>query len=76
MKHTVELDFKSVNELIRKSLMFEYEIIRHSNKIDCSEEVLDPDEELLKALETVIQYYSSIKQFKEWKKSSGADLNS
>lgn len=67
MKHTVELDFESVNELIRKSLMYDYEINRHPEKIDCSDEVLDPDEELLKALETVIQYYSSRKQFEEWK---------
>lgn len=67
MKHTVELDFESVSELIRKSLMYDYEINSKPDKVDCSDEVLDPDEELLKALETVIQYYSSRSQFKEWK---------
>lgn len=69
MKHTVELDFDSVSQLIRKSLIYDYEINNRPDKFDCSDDVIEPDYDFLKCLEVVIQYYSSPSQFEEWKNS-------
>jgi hypothetical protein len=69
IKHSVELDFDSVSELIRKSLMYDYEINSKPDKFDCSDDVIEPDHEFLRCLEVVIQYYCSCSQFEEWKKN-------
>lgn len=69
LKHSVELDFDAVSELIRKSLMYDYEINNKPDKFDCSDDVIEPDQEFLRCLEVVIQYYCSRSQFEEWKKN-------
>ena len=68
MKVKVDLDFDQISELVRQSLIQDYELNRHPDKVDCSDWEIDPDLQLLKALELVIDYYSTPEQFAEWKK--------
>ena len=68
MKVKVDLDFDQISELVRQSLIQDYELNSHPDKVDCSDWEIDPDLQLLKALELVIDYYSTPEQFAEWKK--------
>ena len=38
------------------------------DKVDCSDDVLEPDYELLKAIQTVLAYYMPRGDYKEWMK--------
>ena len=67
-KINVSLDFDQISELIRQSLIQDYELNMHPDYVDCSDWSIDPDKQLLKALELVIDYYSTPEQFAEWKK--------
>ena len=69
MKVKVDLDFDQVSELVRQSLIQDYELNRLPDKVDCSDWVIDPDQRFLDALELVIDYYSTPDQFAEWKKT-------
>ena len=63
------LDMYQVSEIVRQSLVYHYELNRHSDRIDCSDWVIDPDQRFLDALEQVINYYSTPEQYKEWQKT-------
>ena len=67
-KVNVSLDFDQISELVRQSLIQDYELNQHPDYVDCSDWEIDPDFQLLKALELVIDYYSTPEQFAEWKK--------
>ena len=44
-------------------------LIQRNNKfdrVDCSDTVLEPDYELLKAIQTVLEYYMSADEIKVW----------
>ena len=66
-KINVSLDFDQISELVRQSLIQDYELNQHPDYVDCSDWEIDPDKQLLKALEIVIEYYSTPEQFTEWK---------
>ena len=68
MKVKVDLDFDQISELVRQSLIEDYELNKDPDFVDCSDWEIDPDKQLLKALEIVIEYYSTPEQFAEWKK--------
>ena len=68
-KINVSLDFDQISELVRQSLIQDYEFNQHPDYVDCSDWEIDPDQQLLKALEQVIDYYSTPDQFAEWKKT-------
>ena len=67
-KINVSLDMDQVSELVRQSLIEDYELNKDPDFVDCSDWEIDPDFQLLKALEVVINYYSTPEQFAEWKK--------
>ena len=68
-KANITLEYDQITEIVRQSLIEDYELNRHPDKIDCSDWEIDPDQQLLKALEQVIDYYSTPDQFAEWKKT-------
>jgi hypothetical protein len=37
------------------------------NKIDCSDDVLDPDQDLLQALDRVLQEYMTAHEYEQWR---------
>ena len=68
-KINVTLDHDQLTEIIRQSLMEDYNLNNLPDHVDCSDWEIDPDNQLLKALEQVIDYYSTPDQFAEWKKT-------
>ena len=67
IKTNIELDMDQVSEIVRQSLIQDYELNKGFDYVDCSDWLIDPDAKLLEALEVVLHYYSTPDQFKEWK---------
>ena len=67
-KINVTIDHDQLTEIIRQSLIEDYNLNKLPDNIDCSDWVIDPDQRFLDALEQVIDYYSTPEQFAEWKK--------
>ena len=68
-KANITLDHDQITEIVRQSLIEDYELNKRTDHVDCSDWEIDPDQQLLKALEQVIDYYSTPDQFAEWKKT-------
>lgn len=66
-KVDMHLSWNDIEEIVREELVESYAREKVSNKIDNSNDIIKPDTELLRALERVIEYYSSPDQFHEWK---------
>ena len=62
-KITVDLDFDQVSELVRTSLIQDYEI----SLVQWPYDEDGKNDKLLEALKEVIKYYSTPDQFAEWK---------
>jgi len=59
----VVIDLVVINELKDS-----YHLNNRFDKVDCSDDVLEPDYELLKAILTVLAYYMPPKDYEEWVK--------
>jgi hypothetical protein len=66
-KVEIELNEEVVDEIVLRELKLDYELCSQPDYIDCSNDRIEPDQELLDALEKVIQYHSSDRQYKQWK---------
>ena len=64
-KITIDLDFDQVSELVRKSLIQDYELSIGL----CPYDEVDKNDKLLESLKEVIEYYSTPEQYKEWQQS-------
>ena len=64
----VEIDIpdETVNEIVLRELKLDYKLCSQPDYIDCSNDLIEPDQELLDALKVVIEYHSSERQYKEW----------
>jgi hypothetical protein len=67
MKVEIELNEEAVDEIVLRELKLSYELCSQLDYIDCSNDRIEPDQELLDALEKVIRYHSSDRQYKQWK---------
>lgn len=70
MKATIKMTCDQIDHIIREDLKLAYEMNRHPNKIDCSDDVLEPDQQLLDAIEVVLQYYMTSAEYEQWESSS------
>jgi hypothetical protein len=59
------LDFPQ-DETMRKTLQFEFDINCVIDTIDHSNEIIPPDIKLLRAIDTLIEHYSSPKEYNQW----------
>lgn len=59
-----------VDDIIVNELKNAYSLEMIPNKIDCSDDVIDPDFQLLDAIEKVLAYYLSSSDFLKWKNSN------
>lgn len=66
MKHTIELDQDTCDNICRESLKEAYRINSVPDKIDCSDEESWVDTEFLKALDLVMSYYCNAEEFRQW----------
>lgn len=66
MKIEVNIDDEMFDLAIVESLKEAYRMNCMPDKIDCSDDTIPVDEELLSALNMVISYYSSREQYEAW----------
>ena len=63
---TITLQVEDVDQVIVDELKDAYHSNNRFDRIDCSDTVLEPDYELLKAIQTVLEYYMLRSEWLEW----------
>ena len=66
MMKTITLQVEDVYQIIINELKDDYLSNDRFDKVDCSDTVLDPDYELLQAIQTVLEYYMTGEEIKLW----------
>ena len=66
MMKTITLQVEDVDQIIINDLKDAYLSNDRFDKVDCSDDVLDPDYELLQAIQTVLEYYMTGEEIKLW----------
>jgi len=65
---TITLRVEDCEQIVIDDLMDSYHRNNRFDKVDCSNDVLEPDFELLKAILTVLAYYMPHEDYEEWVK--------
>ena len=63
---TITLRVEDCDEVVIDELKDAYHMNNRFDKVDCSNDVLEPDYELLKAILTVLAYYMPQEDYEEW----------
>jgi hypothetical protein len=66
VKTLIEVDCETVDKFVVSELKDYYKLCRYSTKIDCSDDYIDPDVELLRALERVLKEYMTQEEYEQW----------
>jgi hypothetical protein len=69
MKHTFEMEWDQVDAIVISELKDAYERNRYPEKIECSDDYIEPDDKLLSSIETVLEYFMPASDFGKWKDS-------
>ena len=65
---TITLRVEDCDQVVIDELKDAYRMNNRFDKVDCSDDVLEPDYELLKAIQTVLAYYVVHEDYEEWVK--------
>ena len=63
---TITLRVEDCDQVVIDDLKYSYHINNQFDKVDCSNDVLEPDYELLKSILTVLAYYMTHEDYEEW----------
>lgn len=63
---TITLRVEDYDQIVIDALKDAYHMNNQFDKVDCSNDVLEPDYELLKAIQTVLAYYMIHEYYEEW----------
>ena len=63
---TITLQVEDVDQVIVDELKDAYQKNNKFYRVDCSDTVLEPDYQLLKAIQTVLEYYMLRSEWLEW----------
>ena len=63
---TITLQVEDCDNIVIDELKDAYRMNNRFDKVDCSDDVLEPDHELLKAIQTVLEYYMPRDIWSEW----------
>ena len=63
---TITLRVEDCDQIVIDELKDAYRMNNRFDRIDCSNDVLEPDFELLKAIQTVLAYYMVHEDYQEW----------
>ena len=66
MVKTITLQVEDVDQVIVDELKDAYQRNNKFDRVDCSDTVLEPDYELLKAIQTVLEYYMTAEEIELW----------
>ena len=65
---TITLRVEDCDQVVIDELKDAYRMNNRFDRIDCSNDVLEPDFELLKAIQTILAYYMVHEDYEEWVK--------
>ena len=63
---TITLRVEDCDQIVIDELKDAYRMNNRFDRVDCSNDVLEPDFELLKAIQTVLAYYMAHEDWSEW----------
>ena len=63
---TITPQVEDVDQVVIDELKDAYHSNNRFDRIDCSDDVLEPDYKLLKAIQTVLEYYMLRSEWLEW----------
>ena len=63
---TITLKVEDCDQVIIDELKDSYHMNNRFDKVDCSDDVIEPDYGLLKAIQTVLEYYLTHDDWSEW----------
>jgi hypothetical protein len=63
---TITLRVEDCDQVVIDELKDTYRMCNQFDKVDCSDDVLEPDYELLKAIQIVLEYYMIYEDYQEW----------
>jgi|GEM_PF-4843636 len=63
---TIQLTLDQIDDIVVEELKCAYEMNMHGSKIDCSDDVIEPDYGLLEAIKKVLMYYMLPSEYDEW----------
>ena len=63
---TITLQVEDVDQVIVDELKDAYHSNSKFDRIDCSDDVIEPDYKLLKAIQTVLEYYMTAEELELW----------
>jgi hypothetical protein len=63
---TITLKVEDCDQIIIDGLKDSYHMNNRFDKVDCSDDVIEPDYGLLKAIQTVLEYYLPHDDWLEW----------
>jgi hypothetical protein len=63
---TITLNVEDCDEVVVDELKDAYRMNNRFDKVDCSDDVIEPDFDLLKAIQTVLEYYMAYADWSEW----------
>ena len=63
---TITLRVEDCDNIVIDELKDAYRMNNRFDKVDCSDDVLEPDYELLKAIQTVLEHYMPRDIWSEW----------
>ena len=63
---TITLQVEDVDQVIVDELKDAYQRNNKFDRVDCSDDVLEPDYKLLKAIQTVLEYYMTAEELELW----------
>lgn len=66
MNKTLLVDEEMLDRIIVNELKEAYSLNKTPNKIDCSEDYIDVDTQLLYSLDKVLQYYMAPDEYNSW----------
>lgn len=61
---TIKVD--DVDDIVIEDLKEAYDLAAKPDRVDCSDDELEPDFNLLRAIDTVLDYYMSYGEYNEW----------
>jgi len=67
MKKSIELGVDVIENIVVEELKDYYNLCNVPNKIDCSDDVIDPDQDLLKSIDRVLQEYMTVYEYEQWR---------
>lgn len=61
---------QQIEKIVIDDLKFACELNSKPNRIDCSDDILDPDQDLLDSIKHLLRYYMTSAEYEQWESGS------